>query len=436
MMKLKIIKKAVFFTLAFLFLPMSIQAQEKVIDKSQKKKPEWVHSTIKDYIIVTGRGATVDEAKNQVIPLVRDEIMNSVAVYVKSKSEMTIENENNNNVINTIERFKNTSSVETADIPSLKGLALNKVDEFYWEKIQDKKSKQITVAYHVKYPFSQAQLQKLLDEFNKKEQEMTDQLNVIVDHIDEISSIEEISTKIKQLETLEDYFIDNRKEKAQLGITQLKDMLKSVEIVPIENDLGTLKYGLKIGEKFYATSQKPKYKNSECVTITSKDSEGHVQVIKYGYEDCMEDEKNSISVSYRFGNNKVDKTFYFDVTSNMVKIFIRGDIIMKATDKDDDNINSYNCEITLISKYDAAFIVDKVIFDWPGLSPVTVSNIGKEFSGKGVQNLVLEVSEPIDLRKSSSKNKPAMDGTIFYKAKETGETKRYRFYGQNIQTDW
>lgn len=429
-------KKTAYFILVLLFIPLGMQAQDKVIEKSQKKKPDWVNSTIKDYIIVTGRGATVDEAKNQVIPLVRDEIMNSVAVYVKSKSEMTIENENKNNIINTIERFKNTSTVETADIPSLKGLSLNKVDEFYWEKIQDKKTKAVTVAYHVKYPFSQAQLQKLLDEFNKKEQEMTDQLNAIVEHFDEIESIEEISTKIKQLETLEDYFIDNRKEKAQLGITQLKDMLKSIEIVPIENELGTLKYGLKIGEKFYATSQKPKYKNSECVLVTSKVSEGHVQIIKYTYEDCMEDEKNSISVSYRFGNNKVDKTFYFDITSNMVKVFIRGDIIMKATDKDDDNVNSYSCDFTLVSKYDAPFVVEKVILNWPGMSPVTIDNIGKEFSGKGVQNLIVEVTEPIDLRKSSSKNKPAVDGTIFFKAKGTGETKRYRFYGQNIETNW
>ena len=74
---------------------------------------------------------------------------------------MTIENENRNNVINTIEKFKNTSTVETADIPSLKGISLNKVSEYYWEKLQDKDTKKITVAYHVKYPFSEAELQKL-----------------------------------------------------------------------------------------------------------------------------------------------------------------------------------------------------------------------------------------------------------------------------------
>jgi septum formation topological specificity factor MinE len=427
-----------FFTLItlLLVLPIVLVAQDKVLESSSKKKPAWVNATIKDFIITTGRGATIDEAKNQVVPTIRNEIMNSVAVYVRSKSEVSIENENRNNVINTIEKFKNTSTVETADIPSLKGISLNKVSEFYWEKLQDKNTKNIVVAYHVKYPFSEAELQKLIREFNQKDQEMTDQLNNLIGAIDKLDAIEDIQTNIKQLENLADYFVDQRKEKAELTLIKYRDMLKAIEIVPIENSLGTLKYGLKIGEKFYKTSQKPRYSNSECVTLTSKTSEGHVQVIVYSYEDCSEDEKNKISVSYKYGNNKVDKDFYFDVTSNKVQIFTRGDILMKATSKDDSYVSAYTCDFTLVSKYEAAYIIDKIILEWPGLTPVTISNIGKEFSGKGVQNLILEVNESIDLRKSSSKNKPAIDGTIFFKIKSTGETKRYKFYSQSIKTDW
>jgi septum formation topological specificity factor MinE len=435
-MKIKMIQKLIYVSFVLLVLPLAVLAQDKVLEKSSKKKPEWVNATIKDFIITTGRGATIDEAKNQVVPNIRNEIMNSVAVYVRSKSEISIENENKNNVINTIEKFKNTSTVETADIPSLKGIALNKVSDFYWEKLQDKNNKNIVVAYHVKYPFSEAELQQLINEFKKMDQEMTDQLNKLIEEIETVDAIESIQTNIKQLENLITYFVDQRKEKAELTVIKYRDMLKSVEIVPIENNLGTLKYGLKIGEKFYKTSQKPKYTNSECVTLTSKISEGHVQIIQYGYEDCSVDDKNKISVSYKFGNNKTDKDFYFDVTSNKVQIFTRGDILMKASSKDDANVAAYTCDITLVSKYEAAYVIDKVILEWPGLAPVTISNIGKEFSGKGVQNLILEVNESIDLRKSSSKNKPAIDGTIFFKIKSTGETKRYKFYSQTIKTDW
>ncbi len=422
--------------MVLLVIPFTMLAQDKVIKSSSKKRPDWVNATIKDFIITTGRGATIDEAKNQIVPNIRTEIMNSVAVYVRSKSEMTIENENRNNVINTIEKFKNTSTVETADIPSLKGISLNKVNEYYWEELQDKKTKKIVVAYHVKYPFSEAELQKLIREFNQKDQEMTEQLNDLISGIEQVEVIEDIQTNIKQLENLIDYFVDQRKEKAELALIKYRDMLKAIEIVPIENTLGTLKYGLKIGEKFYKTSQKPRYGNSECVTLTSKTSESHVQLIKYEYEDCSEDEKNKISVSYKYGNTKVDKDFYFDVASNKVQIYTRGDILMKASGKDEDQVSAYLVDITLISKYEAAYLIDKVILEWPGLSPVTISNIGKEFSGKGVQNLILEVNEAIDLRKSSSKNKPAIDGTIFFKIKNTGETKRYKFYSQTIKTDW
>jgi hypothetical protein len=237
--------------------------------------------------------------------------MNSVAVYVRSKSEVSIENENRNNVINTIEKFKNTSTVETADIPSLKGISLNKVSEFYWEKLQDKNTKKIVVAYHVKYPFSEAELQKLIREFNQKDQEMTDQLNNLINGITKVDAIEDIQTNIKQLENLADYFVDQRKEKAELALIKYRDMLKAIEIVPIENTLGTLKYGLKIGEKFYKTSQKPKYGNSECVVLTSKTSEGHVQVIVYNYEDCSEDEKNKISVFIQIWEQQNRQGFLF-----------------------------------------------------------------------------------------------------------------------------
>jgi len=435
-MNRKIFQKITFLAFVLIVLPLGLLAQDKVLESSSKKKPAWVNATIKDFIITTGRGATIDEAKSQVVPTIRNEIMNSVAVYVRSKSEMTIENENKNNVINTIEKFKNTSTVETADIPSLKGISLTKVSDFYWEKLQDKNTKKIVVAYHVKYPFSEAELQQLIREFNKKDQEMTDQLNTLMDAVETVDAIEAIQTNIKQLENLVTYFVDQRKEKAELTLIKYRDMLKSVEIVPIDNSLGTLKYCLKIGEKFYKTSQKPTYKNSECVTVTSKTSEGHVQIIQYGFEDCSLDDKNKIGVSYKFSNSKVDKDFYFDVASNKVQIYTKGDILMKATSKDDANIAAYTCDITLVSKFEAAFVIDKVILEWPGLTPVTISNIGKEFSGKGVQNLILEISESIDMMKSSSKNKPAIDGTIYFKIKSTGETKRYRFYSQNIKTDW
>lgn len=411
-------------------------AQEKVIEKSKKKKPDWVNATIKDYIIATGRGKTIDEAKAQVLPEIRTEIMNSVAIYVRSSSEITIENENKNNVINTIERFKNKSTLQTADIPALKGLSLNKAEDYYWEKIMDKKTKEITVAYHVKYPFSEAEMQKIIREFEKQDQEMANKLNSIVNNIDNIKSIDEIYTNIKELQNLADYFMDMRKEKAEMGIIRLKDMLKSIELVPIENTPGKLIYAFKIGEKYYASSKKPKYKNSECVTITSRTTKGYEQIIKYEYEDCMEDETNQITVKYKFGNTRVEKSFYFDITSNKVQAFVRGDIILKALDKDENNVNSFKLDMTLGSKYDAPFIVDKVILKWPKLPPVTINNVNMEFSGKGTHNLIITVNEPIDLKKTSSKNKSSMDGTIFFKSKATGVSQRYNFYGQNVETDW
>ena len=149
--------------------------------------------------------------------------------------------------------------------------------------------------------FLRLNFKSLIREFNQKDQEMTEQLNELISIIlKKLNQLRIFRPILNNWKTLIDYFVDQRKEKAELALIKYRDMLKAIEIVPIENTLGTLKYGLKIGEKFYKTSQKPRYGNSECVTLTSKTSEGHVQLIKYEYEDCSEDEKNKISVSYKY----------------------------------------------------------------------------------------------------------------------------------------
>jgi len=425
--------------LIFLFfvLVFNTTAQEKVIDKSQKKRPDWVNATISNYIIVTGRGKTIDEAKGKVVDLIRKEIMNSVAVYVSSSSEMTTENINKNNIINTIEKFKNTSTLQTGDIPSLKGISINKVSSFYWEKIMDKKTKKVTTAYHVMYPFSKIELNKLISEFNKRDQEMTDRLNGIINNIDKIQSIDEIYMKTKELQQLLGYFVDKqRTEKTNMGIVRLKEMLNSVEITPLKNSPGLLKYAFKIGDKFYSSSKKPSYKNSECVNIISKISEGYEQIIKYNYEDCLEDEKNFISIRYKFGNSKVEKKFYFNISQNIVDVFLKGDILLSKTEESNDTIKSFKCDITLSSKYDTPFTVEKIVLKWKNVSPVTISNINSDFEGKGTHSLIIKTNSELLKDKTSSANVSFVDGTIFIRSKVTNELKRTPFFNQNIETDW
>ncbi len=420
------------FLFAIFFAPSF--AQEKPVETSHKKEPKWLHGTEVDYIITTGRGESIDKAKEDVMKSIQDEIVNSVAIYVRSKTEMNIENTNNNGIINTIEKMKNTSTVQTADIPSLKGISLNKVSDFYWEKFYDKKTKVTTVAYHVKYPYTEDEREQLIREFKKKDDELTQQLNDILDGIEEAESIETLEEYKKQLEYLSEYFIDQRKEKADLGVIKLKDMLASVELVPISTTPGEIQYTLKIGDNFYACADKPKYEKTDCVIITSKESSGHVQTIKFTYDDCSEDEKNFIKVIYKFANKKVENSFYFDMTSEIAEVFLKDDIIFKALKREATEIKKYSVAFNVVSKYETAFEIEKIVMEWTGLPSVTV-DINKEYSGKGSHNIVVESDATLDNR-YSSKNKSNISGVIYYKNAATGEVKRHKFFSQKINTDW
>jgi len=233
---------------------------------------------------------------------------------------------------------------------------------------------------------------------------------------------------------LAEYFIDQRKEKADLGIIKLKDMLASVELVPISTTPGEIQYTLKIGENFYACADKPKYEKTDCVIITSKESSGHVQTIKFSYDDCSEDEKNFIKVIYKFANKKVENSFYFDMTTEIAEIFLKDDIIFKALKREATEIKKYSVAFNVVSKYETAFEIEKIVMEWTGLPSVTI-DVNKKYNGKGSHAISVEGDVTLDNR-YSSKNKSNISGVIYYKNAATGEVKRHKFFSQKINTDW
>jgi hypothetical protein len=211
-------------------------------------------------------------------------------------------------------------------------------------------------------------------------------------------------------------------------------MLSSVEVVPISVTPGEIQYTLKIGDNFYSASDKPKYEKTDCVTITSKESNEHVQIIKFTYDECSEDDKNFIKVIYKFSNKKAENSFYFDMTSEIAEIFLKDEIQMKALQREATDIKKYSVTFNVVSKYETGFEIEKIVLEWAGLSTVSI-DVNKKFSGKGSHNITVESQQVIDNR-YSSKNKSSIAGVIYYKNSVTGEVKRHKFFNQKTNTDW
>ena len=420
--------------LPFVFASM---AQTKVVDSSSKRQPKWVNGLEKDYIITVGSGPTVQEAQQNALNMVKEQIVSAVAENVQTTSEMRMEENTVNKVSSYLENFATTTTTTSGPVPFLQGISLSKVEEFYWEKMEDKKTRSVRFNYHLKYPFPKIEVWKLVEEFKKRDNEMTQQLNDLIAAADNIENIDDIQKNIDELKVLADYFMDGRKSTANLGITRYRGLYNSLELVEIESGLGELKYALRLGNKYVHTSRKPNT-NSDCARITSTVNNKDHTIIKYDYYNCYEDPENHILVTYRFGNNNVQKKFFFDITADKAAIFVNEPIRLSALNNAEGIVTNSIMDITLVSKYNTPFTINKVEIEIQGQAPVVIENIGQKFSGKGNHALKLSVDKPLKGEETSTAGKriSMLAGYIHFTSDKTGEKKTYRIYNHTYTTDW
>ena len=414
-----------------------LQAQ-KVVEESSKKKPSWVNSLVKEYVIVTASSPTLDDAQQKALAKVKEQIISSVAENIQTSSEyFRSENINNNNT-EFSESFQTATKTRAADIPFVKGISLSKVDAFYWEKVQiDKKNKIYKYYYHIKYPFSRKQLETMIREYEKADKALTDQLEGLLGKIPTMTSLEEMGQTVKELQALAEGFIDvdPRKDKANVGIAKLKEMLKSFSIETVNNTLGEIRLILKIGEKTVTTSRKPKV-NSNCAKITDVRSKTPEWTIKYNYDECYDDPDNVIKVEFRSAYGKAKNEYFFNINADKIDIFVNNDINITGGNDTGEEVKDAKCHISITSKYASSFEIEKVILNFGKEAPVIIDNINKTFKGEGKHDIDFTISQALSKEIYSSKANPMIKGTIHYKSTKTGKKSIYKMYNQKITTSW
>ncbi|OFY91761.1 MAG: hypothetical protein A2266_07775 [Bacteroidetes bacterium RIFOXYA12_FULL_40_10] len=419
-----------------LLIPVLAGSQEKVIEKSGPK-PKWVNGLEKDYVIVVGTGATLDLARQQALMMIKESIVEAIAVNVKTNTNIrTEEVSNRKNVFMFLETFSSNTTSESQKVPFLQGISLAQAEGFYWEKLQSRELG-TQYAYHIRYPFPVVDMNRLAFEFKLRDEELTAKLERLSAETFYPSSVEEIESIIGELRILADYFMDGRRDVANLAIRRYNSMLSSIELSDAGSTLGTVRYVLKLGSRMITTVKKPIIR-SECAKFTGTDQYQGVWSIKYDHSDCYGDLKNNIVVRYRFGSNNVEKIFYFDINQTKVDIFVSQAIGFRKEKLAEDSVARAKVDIAISSKTDAPFTVTKVILEFKGLPQIIVENINQSFSGKGIHNLSLVVETPVNIVQSSSLGKTVvqMNGFIQYINNTSGESGTYRIYNQTYNTDW
>ncbi len=430
----KIISLLALLSMVAFILPLQAQ---KVIDESQRRAPKWINGLEKDYIIIAGTGSNLEKAKEDALIRIKERIIRSVAENVQFESKMNRQEDIVNNISTYAEKYESTTKSQATDVSFVKGISLNKAEEFYWEKIKDKKTDQVTAHYHVKYPFSEAQLKKLVMAFEKMDRELSKQLNGILDRIPEMTSVEEMEGSIKELNQLKDRFFGPRKDKAATGVSRITTRLKSINIRTEVNELGTIVYSLRIGNQIITASKKPRVMcPNQCATIKRVERTKSGWKIKYDPQYCYEDPNNLIRVRHNIRYNRLMHDFHFNINAEKVEIYMHSDILMKAENIDGNTAKDVTITFNISSKHDSPFTINSIVLKYDNISPISFENINKTFSGKGDHELKLQIDKELEVNKYSSNQNPMVNGMIYYTSKVSGEKHTHKLYKHTITTNF
>jgi septum formation topological specificity factor MinE len=297
-----------------------VSAQKKLIEKSQRKKPDWVNAVMSNYIIMSARAITLEEAKRQIIPNIRKEIINSVAVYVQSSNTSTLINKNDNGMISTVEQFVMESHSESADIPMIKDLSLSHADDFYWEKFKDKQSGEVTCVYHVKYPFSQAKRQKIVQAFNEQDARMEVLLKKVQSERETLSTTKQLYDNLNTLAKLRKYFPDNRKEMADLEYKFYSDLLQNIHIDVLEKSTQKIQFAVVSNNRKMRISEDIKLSSSFGIKMNPLTENKGTYTLEYSDEGSLKYGEKYIEIELFIKNKKLYKKLILNSTEKTSKI--------------------------------------------------------------------------------------------------------------------
>lgn len=313
-----VMRRSLLFILAFLPVIAIAQKEYKLVEQSSKEKPSWLSDgTHKGYFMVqANRVATLDEAKKSATMSLLNDIASSVSVVVVGETIKDIKWEeidlNGQTKEQFIETIKTNTTTKISKIPALQGISIDIKGDIYWERFINKKTKETCYDYYVLYPFSQFELEELVEAYNAQEKAINDKINDYRNSLDKIDNIDRLLENISQMKVMKEEYKDDYAKHSKLEsiISLYEKTIRNVYVDVIENynnnNKGTLVIQLKHGGKIMKTKSLPKL-GGDCAKDFSKRLDGDKIVITFDTFDCYEQDDNYVDIRFTFGKRKLIK---------------------------------------------------------------------------------------------------------------------------------
>lgn len=308
----KSMKRACLFVASLLMVAAAGAQQYKVLEKSDKKAPAWYESSEADYLVASAVASDMETARQKCLESIRRQIIQAVAQNVEFSEKTSLKQTtgSGDEITEFINTYTAEGSVQAASVPFLKGISLAKVQGSYWEKQQDKKTKEITYAYAVRYPFPKAELHALGREFDRRDKEMEGKLDEIEAKMNAMQSVEEIDQTVNQLQPVLAYFFDKtRKQRAQGVLNGYRKLSTYISVEGRKSGDNAYTMWLNLQGRKITASVVPTLK-SNCASQLQAVVKGQDIVVTYDNIDCLEDEENFVEATFRLQGKVLKHKFY------------------------------------------------------------------------------------------------------------------------------
>lgn len=318
--------------LLFSLISIAASAQEKVVEDSGKK-PKWLGGSVSETIIVSASAPELMEAQNKCMDMVKQEIINSVAVNISSSSASSRSQTSFNEHYAVKSEYSSKVKTIAANLPFVTGISITNAETF-WEKVYVKNEKRYFYRYHLKYPYPRSVMQNLVFEFKRLDAEKEKELDIIKEKSNLIESVEDIGSLLLETKALSEYFFDDtRKTEVALLQKKLNDMYSHIFVQEIENIPGVYSYMILLDEKPLRLSKMPRFKSDYATYKSSGLSDiDYLYTVTYGYRGCVPEDPNTVELTFSFGNRAYKHKFSFDLNGETSDIKFPGviDITLKT----------------------------------------------------------------------------------------------------------
>lgn len=305
------LKRALYFFVLLLFSlsPLTSSAQ-KVIDKSQKKRPAWIGTTADGFLYSSATASDLESARQQSLANLKVEMLGAVAENIESSTEsrvgMVSEGKEVSSSVNIVQ--KGYSSV--ARLPFLSGVSFANATDSYWEKTKDKNGT-TSYTFHLLYPFPDSVYKELKREFDRLDGSQASLVSHYEKSVGLFNSVDSLVDALRKVESAEDYFFDNtRRTWAENVAGKYRRRLKALNIVSRQTSANAFECWMELDGKIMSSSLTPKAQ-SKCAENIKCASDGRIFTITFSDDYCVADDDNIITLTFNINGERVKHELHF-----------------------------------------------------------------------------------------------------------------------------